>query len=80
MYFTNYFKVCLLLKYNWYTVKFDFGISFQLQPLDSEIVPFHNKELSDAKAYAKKLNTVFLSDKKEEEKDKDEKEIIDLVS
>ncbi|XP_012937232.1 THO complex subunit 2 [Aplysia californica] len=49
-----------------------------LQPLDSEIIPFHNKEVADAKAYAKKLNTVILSDKKEEDKDKDEQQIIDL--
>ncbi|KAH9492652.1 THO complex subunit 2 [Bulinus truncatus] len=49
-----------------------------LLPADSEIIPFHNKEVSDAKAYAKKLNTVVLADKKEDEKKEDEQQIIDL--
>ncbi|KAI8799110.1 THO complex subunit 2, partial [Biomphalaria glabrata] len=49
-----------------------------LLPADSEIIPFHNKEVSDAKAYAKKLSTVILADKKEDEKKEDEQQIIDL--
>ena len=53
---------------------------FQLLPLDSEIIPFHNKEITEAKAYARKVNTLVLSDKKEEDKKEDEQQIIDLVS
>nr|KAI8726649.1 THO complex subunit 2 [Biomphalaria glabrata] len=49
-----------------------------LLPADSEIIPFHNKEVSDAKAYAKKLSTVILADKKEDEKKEEEQQIIDL--
>ncbi|XP_055886649.1 THO complex subunit 2-like [Biomphalaria glabrata] len=50
-----------------------------LLPADSEIIPFHNKEVSDAKAYAKKLSTVILAYKKEDEKKEEEQQIIDLV-
>ncbi|KAK3741029.1 hypothetical protein RRG08_005719 [Elysia crispata] len=49
-----------------------------LLPLDSEIIPFHNKEITEAKAYARKVNTLVLSDKKEEDKKEDEQQIIDL--
>ncbi|KAI8731219.1 THO complex subunit 2, partial [Biomphalaria glabrata] len=50
----------------------------ELLPADSEIIPFHNKEVSDAKAYAKKLSTVILADKKEDEKKEEEQQIVDL--
>ena len=53
---------------------------FQLLPLDSEIIPFHNKEMTEAKAYARKLSTLVLTDKKDEEKKDDEQQMIDLVS
>ncbi|BFZ15044.1 hypothetical protein BsWGS_18083 [Bradybaena similaris] len=49
-----------------------------LLPLDSEIIPFSNKEMSDAKAYARRLNTVVLSDKKDDDKKDDEQQIIDV--
>ncbi|CAL1526810.1 unnamed protein product [Lymnaea stagnalis] len=49
-----------------------------LLPSDTEIIPFYNKEVADAKAYARKLQTVVLSDKKDDEKKEDEQQIIDL--
>ncbi|XP_041357183.1 THO complex subunit 2-like isoform X2 [Gigantopelta aegis] len=49
-----------------------------LLPNDADIVSYHNKEVSDAKVYARKLNVVVLSDKKDEDKDKEDTMKIDL--
>ena len=37
------------------------------------------KELQEAKAYAKRLNTIVLSDKKDEDKDKEEMQKPEMV-
>ncbi|XP_048243407.1 THO complex subunit 2-like [Haliotis rufescens] len=49
-----------------------------LLPSDSDIIAFHEKELADAKAYQRKLNIVSLSDRKDDDKDKDDMVNIDL--
>ncbi|ESO98124.1 hypothetical protein LOTGIDRAFT_174338 [Lottia gigantea] len=49
-----------------------------LLPEDSAIVDFHKTELSDARTYAKKMNLVILSDKKDEDKDKEDLTKTDL--
>ena len=52
----------------------------QLGPTDSEISERHKKEMSDAKAYAKKMTVVTLGGDKEKDKDKDDKDVkLDMV-
>ncbi|KAK7500593.1 hypothetical protein BaRGS_00008168 [Batillaria attramentaria] len=43
-----------------------------LLPSDSDMHQAQQKELTEAKAYARRLNTIVLADKKEEDKDKEE--------
>ncbi|XP_076446186.1 THO complex subunit 2-like [Babylonia areolata] len=43
-----------------------------LLPSDADMQQHQQKELQEAKAYARRLNTIVLSDKKEEEKEKEE--------
>ncbi|KAK6168365.1 hypothetical protein SNE40_020916 [Patella caerulea] len=49
-----------------------------LLPEDGAISDFHKTELSEARSYAKKLNLVILSDKKEDEKDKEDLTKVDM--
>ena len=44
----------------------------QLLPSDSDMQQHQQKELQEAKAYARRLNTIVLGEKKEEEKEKEE--------
>lgn len=41
---------------------------------------YQQKELQEAKAYARRLNTIILADKKDEEKEKEDLQKPDLVS
>ncbi|XP_025088766.1 THO complex subunit 2-like isoform X1 [Pomacea canaliculata] len=49
-----------------------------LLPSDADMQQFQQKELQEAKAYARRLNTIVLADKKEEDKEKEELQKIDL--
>ena len=56
-------------------------LCLQLGPTDPEIGERHKKEMSDAKAYAKKMTVVTLGGHKDKDKDKDDKDVkLDMVS
>lgn len=50
-----------------------------MSPPDNKIWEYHEKDVSNAKTYSRKLNVVSLADKADDKKPSDEEAIIDVV-